>query len=107
MDIDLPENLTPFLVPKGTDMDIFSHAPCPMCHADGTLELLINEIFVCSHEDKEEELCVSGVTCSECEEIFLGEESIELYLNTLLKLKGIKNKRVSLETGQPVESSIH
>ena len=103
----LPENLTPFLVPKDVDMKEFIDAPCPMCGALGTLEPVQNTSLLCQSEKKEEEVDVSGVSCSECEEIFLDEESLELYLNTLLKLQGIKNKRYSLDSGQPVEQNIH
>lgn len=107
MKMELPENLTPYLVPKGSDMDEFLDAPCPMCEEVGGLEPLINQAMLCQSDNKEEELDVSGVSCNKCGEMFLDEKSLELYLNTLLKLQGIKNKRFSLDTGQPVELSIH
>lgn len=107
MNMKLPENLTPYLVPKGAGMEEFMDSPCPMCHATGSLVQAKKATLMCEFEHKEEEVEVSGISCSECEEIFLDEPSLEIYLNILLKLQGVTNKRYSMDSGQPVEQSIH
>lgn len=107
MDLDLPDNLTPFLVPKGTDLNEFTEAPCPMCDSIGSLYPVKDEPMVCAHNDVEKELLVSGISCTECQEIFLDETSLELYLNTLLKLRGIQNRKVLIESGKVLEQTVH